>query len=212
MSLSCIAIVENLGVEQSLVERQIHQAFAEKPLHILWKSTNELSEEEKSKVDALVSVKTPLNEEILKNFPELRVIAVAFTGYGTVALDYCKSKNIQVFNVPAYSTDSVAELVIGLTISLLRDIPTGDSLVRSGGWNLSPGSDLSGKVVGIVGTGAIGIRTAELFKAFRCQIIGWSRSKRNDFTALGGLYVDKLEDVGRNSFKVHYFYSLLINF
>lgn len=199
MSLSSIAVIEPLGVDQQLIERQIHQAFTEKPMKILWNPLNELSDEEKVNIDALVSVKVPLTEETLKKFSSLKVIAVAFTGYDSIDLDYCKKNNVQIFNVPAYSTDSVAELVIGLTLSLLRDIPTGDSIVRSGGWNLHPGSDLSGKVVGIVGTGTIGIRTAELFRAFRCRLIGWSKTQKEEFLALGGLYVDTLDDVSHLS-------------
>ena len=202
--VSCVAIVEGLGVPNGMVERKIHQAFGEKPMEILWKGLNELTGEEKGKVDALVSVKCALPKEVLSQFTSLKVIAVAFTGYGTVDLDYCRENKVQVFNVPAYSTDSVAELVIGLTISLLRDIPKGNSLIRSGGWNLGyAGSDLSQKVVGIVGTGTIGIRTAQLFKAFNCKLIGWSRTQREEFLQLGAQYVESLEVVCIPSFYMY---------
>jgi len=187
-------IVEPLGVPNDMVEKSLKQAFSGKEIAITWKSLSELSAEEKASAEAIISVKSSLSKEVLSEFSALKVIGVAFTGYGTVDLDYCRENKVQVFNVPAYSTDSVAELVIGLTISILRDIPKGNSLIRSGGWNLGyAGSDLAGKVVGIVGTGCIGIRTAELFKAFRCKLVGWSRTQREEFINLGGSYVDSLE-------------------
>ena len=189
-----VTVIEDLGVPQELVQKQLEEALEE--VTVSWKALDELQEDEKEQTEALIMVKTPLTSQTLAQFPSLKVIAVAFTGYGIVDLSYCKENQIQVFNVPAYSTDSVAELVLGLTISILRDIPKSNSLIRSGGWNLGfAGSDLSGKVVGIVGTGTIGLRTAELFKAFHCKLIGWSRTQREEFKIMDGQYVDSLETV-----------------
>ena len=97
------------------------------------------------------------------------------TGYDCVDLEACRQRNIAVHNVPAYSTDSVAELVLGLTIGLLRNLNYADQSFRTGGaWALpfGPGRELSGKTVGIIGTGAIGLRVAEIFKVFKCKLIG----------------------------------------
>jgi D-3-phosphoglycerate dehydrogenase len=86
----------------------------------------------------------------------------------------------------------VAELTIALMICLLRDIPRGDRTVRAGGWKLERwGTEMAGKTVGIVGTGAIGLRVAELCGAFKCKLIGWSRTKRQAFTDLGGQYLPR---------------------
>lgn len=72
------------------------------------------------------------------------MIAVAFTGYDAVDMDVCQEKNIAVYNVPAYATNSVAELAVGLGISLLREIPKSDQLVKNKKWNLKPGLDCYG--------------------------------------------------------------------
>src|SRR5690625_3023510 len=117
------------------------------------------------------------------------MIAVAFTGYDSVDLEYCKTHNIAVYNVPAYATSSVTELVIGLVISLLREIPKSNEIIRSGKWKLKPGLELSGKTVGILGTGTIGINTAKIFKALGCSLIGWSRTEQEEFKDLGGEYI-----------------------
>jgi phosphoglycerate dehydrogenase-like enzyme len=141
-------------------------------------------------------VKKKLGSAELSEFLKLKMIAVAFTGYDSVDLNYCKENNIAVCNVPAYSTNSVAELAVGQAISLFREIPKGNEIIRNGGWDIGrPGIELSGKTVGICGTGAIGLRTAQLFKAFGCEIKGWSRTRRKEFIDLGGKYVDTLEEL-----------------
>ncbi|MDY0018158.1 MAG: NAD(P)-dependent oxidoreductase [Candidatus Delongbacteria bacterium] len=151
---------------------------------------------EKAETEVLISVKTKLGPVELSEYPKLKVIAVAFTGYDSVDLNYCREKNIAVCNVPAYSTNSVAELAVGLAISLLREIPKGNEAIRKGQWDLGrPGIELSGKTVGICGTGAIGIRTAEIFKVLGCNVIGWSRTQRKEFIDLGGKYAGSLEEL-----------------
>ncbi len=143
----------------------------------------------------IITIKTKVGEELLNKLPNIKFIAVAFTGYDAVDLGAAKKRNISVFNVPTYATDCTAELAIGLAISLLREIPKGHQITTSGGWDLRPGKELAGKTVGIIGTGAIGIRAAELFKAFKCKLIGWSRSERKEFTDLSGVYKKDITDV-----------------
>ncbi|MBE9468595.1 MAG: hydroxyacid dehydrogenase [Bacteroidetes bacterium] len=144
-------------------------------------------------LEGIITVKEKVDAKLLNNFPNIKFVAVAFTGYDCVDLDLCREKNIAVFNVPAYSTNSVAELAIGLTISLLREIPATNNIIRSGKWNYRAGTELSGKSIGIVGTGAIGIRVAEIFSVLGCDIYGWSRTEQKEFTNLGGKYIPDLE-------------------
>lgn len=146
-------------------------------------------------IEGIITIKTKVNEELLNKLPNVKFIAVAFTGYDCVDLDEARKRNIAVMNVPTYATDCTAELAVGLALSLLREIHTGDQITRTAGWELRPGHELSGKTVGIIGTGKIGIRTAELFKAFKCNIIGWSKSEKEDFKKLGGIYKQNIEDV-----------------
>ena len=76
----------------------------------------------------------------------------------------------------------------------MRDIGIGNTTIRNQGWALKPGIELHGKTVGILGTGEIGIATAKIFKALGCKIVGWSRSQKEEFEALGGKYIaDKQE-------------------
>lgn len=122
------------------------------------------------------------------------MIAVAFTGYDSVDMEYCKEHGIAIYNVPKYSTNSVVELAIGLTIAVMREITKGNTVIRNEGWSIKPGIELFGKTVGIMGTGEIGVATARIFKAFGCEVIGWSRSENEAFKALGAKYIaDKQE-------------------
>ena len=96
--------------------------------------------------------------------------------------------------MPKYSTNSVVELAIGLTIAVLREITYGNEIIRNNKWSYKPGIELYGKTVGIMGTGEIGIATAKIFKAFGCEVTGWSRSENEAFKMLGGKYItDKQE-------------------
>ncbi|CAE8707981.1 unnamed protein product [Polarella glacialis] len=134
---------------------------------------------------ALVTVTTPVTEAVLDRHPACKLVAVSFTGFNHVDLEACKKRGIAVVNVPAYSTDSVAELSVGLALSVYREIPAAERTLRAGGWAHSAGGmELRGKVIGIVGLGDIGMRTAELFRAFGpSELLGWSRSPKPAFSA-----------------------------
>lgn len=146
-------------------------------------------------IEGIITIKTKVTEELLKELPNVKFVAVAFTGFDCVDLEATKKRNISVFNVPTYATDCTAELALGLAISLLREIPKADQTTKSNGWELRPGIELSGKTVGIIGTGKIGVRVAELFKAFNCSITGWSRTQKDGFKNVGGVYKERIEDV-----------------
>jgi len=184
--MQVILFLESLGVDRQVVQRLV--ADAGLPFTAVWGDRRQI--ENPDDVVAYVTVRDPIRDEMFDHFPNARVISVAFTGFDTIDLDACRQRGIAVYNVPHYSTDSVAELTIALTICLLRDIPRRDQRLRAGIWKSERwGTELAGKTVGIVGTGAIGLRAAELFKAFRCELLGWSRTERDAFADLGGMYV-----------------------
>jgi D-3-phosphoglycerate dehydrogenase len=112
---------------------------------------------------------------------------------------YCLNHNIAVYNVPEYSTDSVAELTIALAISLLRRIPQGSRIIKDGGWDTPPGLELANRTVAIIGTGAIGCRVATLFKALGCEIQGWSRTRKEEFISTGGKYFSSVSEAVKDA-------------
>lgn len=140
--------------------------------------------------DQVILANSKLPDEVITENPQLKYINIAFTGVDHVNVALAKEKNIMVSNAAGYSDEGVAELVIGFAISLLRQIRKSDLAVREGGKAADfLGTELAGKTVGIIGTGHIGKRVAELFKSFHCKLVGYSRTEKEDVKALGLEYV-----------------------
>lgn len=141
--------------------------------------------------DAVIIANMPFGADVIKRCPDLKMISVAFTGVDHVGLDACRERGIVVCNAAGYSTPSVAELTFGLIFALLRNIVKSDAAVRRGGTKEGlVGYDLCGKTLGIVGTGAIGTKVAEIGRAFGLKILAYSRSERAEVKALGAEYTD----------------------
>lgn len=178
-----ILIIDDLLTPQQNFENSAKKANL--AYEIIWDEATATPD----KVEVIVTVLKKLDKEYLQQFSNLKMIAVAFTGYDSVDMDYCHEQGIAIYNVPKYSTNSVVELAIGLTIAVLREITYGNEIIRNEKWSFKPGIELHGKIVGIMGTGEIGVATARIFKAFGCKVIGWSRSENEAFKTVGGEYI-----------------------
>lgn len=142
--------------------------------------------EEARDADVIMIANMPLTGEVISACPNLKFIDVAFTGVDHVDLDACRARGVKVSNAAGYSNEAVAELVLGMTLSLLRNIPQVEARCREGKTKDGLiGTELKGKTVGIVGVGAIGTRVAELFHAFGCTILG----NKPDFTGTEPEYI-----------------------
>ena len=132
--------------------------------------------------DAMIIANMPMPAGVIRALPKLAFIDVAFTGVDHVGLDAAKEKGIKVSNASGYSNEAVAELVIGMALSMLRNIPQTQERVRSGGTKDGlVGSELAGKTVGIIGYGNIGRRTGDLMHAFGCRVLAQSRRVHDDY-------------------------------
>ena len=137
--------------------------------------------EEAKDADAVILANMPFPGEVIRNLSNLSFIDVAFTGVDHVDLKAASERGIKVSNASGYSNEAVAELVIGMALSLLRNIPQTEERVRNGGTKDGlVGSELCGKTVGIVGYGKIGSRTGELLNAFGCRILANNRTEHPD--------------------------------
>ncbi len=129
--------------------------------------------------EAIITNKIKFNEKELDQLPKLRYIGIFATGTDCVNLKACKARNIAVANVPAYSTDSVAQHVIAFILNYSSRIAEYDGLVKEGRWANSPDfcfyenpiSELSGKTLGILGQGAIGSKVAQIAAALGMEIL-----------------------------------------
>lgn len=128
--------------------------------------------------EIVLTNKTPLRAAALQALPALRYIGVLATGYDVVDIEQAGSQNIVVTNVPAYSTDSVAQLVFALLLELCNSVGLHNQAVQDGVWSRSLDFcfwqnslvELSGKTMGIVGYGRIGKKVAEIARAFGMRV------------------------------------------
>ena len=192
-----IVILESLSISHDELEKIIRPLLDNGHEVIIYDDkVDELNLKTRVKdADILVIANMPLSGEVIDSAEKLKFISVAFTGVDHIDLDKCTEKNIKVSNAAGYSTNSVAELSFGLIISLLRNIVILDDVVREGGTKAGYGQfDLSGKTLGVLGTGAIGSRVAELGLAFGCNVIAYNRSNNKELLTKGINYMS-LEEV-----------------
>ena len=179
-----IVIAQPLGVSKETLDTLLAPLTGRGYQLPLWDSLPENQDDlgnRISKADLAVIANYPLKKEALDKASSLKYLCVAFTGVDHVDIDTCREKGIAVSNCAGYSTESVAELAIGMMLSLYRKLAEGQDAAAHGktGAGLR-GIEIKDRTVGIIGTGAIGYRTANLAKAFGAKVIGYNRSHSHD--------------------------------
>jgi len=123
----------------------------------------------------IVRSRTKITKDMIAKAEKCKIIARVGVGLDNIDQVSAKEKNIRVINAVEGAMNAVAELVIGLMLSLAREIPRADREVRNGNWIKKElmGTELRGKYLGIVGLGNIGKRLGRLAKALNMNIIGY---------------------------------------
>ena len=198
--MSKIVILESLAVSEQKMqelkrpfEAQGH-VFCEYP-----KSTDPATLIEEAKdADVLIIANMPLRGEVIRACKNLKYIDVAFTGVDHVDLAAAKEMGVKLSNASGYSNEAVAELALGMALSLSRNMTAVESRCRAGGTKDGlVGYELKGKTVGIIGMGKIGRRSAELFHGIGCTILAHNRYAHHDFP--GYVQQTSLENLLRDS-------------
>jgi len=141
--------------------------------------------------DAVITNKVKFSKEDMEKLPSLKYIGVTATGYNIVDVEAARERGITVTNVPAYSTDAVAQHAFALILETTNQVALHASAVRNNEWATcpdfcfwkSPLYELSGKTLGIYGMGHIGRRMIAIAKAFGMNVIFYSRSPKSDVDA-----------------------------
>ena len=170
----------------------ILDGYTENPGDLSWSVFEELGEvtvydrTEKSQIverigtaEAVLTNKTPITAETMAACRNLHYIGVLAPGYNVVDLEAAGRHGVTVTNVPAYSTDSVAQHTMALILELCNHVGVHQESVRDGDWVRSrdfcywkrPVIELAGKTLGIVGYGSIGKRTKALAEAFGMKVL-----------------------------------------
>lgn len=188
-----IVLLEPLGVSkeknEKLAEPFVKAGHEVTPYYTLAADEAEQLERVKD-ADVIIMANHPLTAGVIEQCENLKYISVAFVGIDHIGKDACLAKGISISNAAGYCDDAVAELSIGLALDCLRNISAVDDVIRRGGTKDGlVGHELRGRTVGVIGTGRIGQAAARLFKAFGCQLLGYSRTVRSEAEAEGIRYV-----------------------
>lgn len=124
------------------------------------------------------------DSQLIDSLPSLEIVSSFSVGLDKIDLGKCKEKGIRVTNTPDVLTEDVADLAIGLILTTLRGICACDRYVRAGLWKAKGDFKLTtkftGKTVGIIGLGRIGMAIAKRAEAFSCPITYYSRTEKPD--------------------------------
>nr|ABZ07085.1 putative D-isomer specific 2-hydroxyacid dehydrogenase, NAD binding domain protein [uncultured marine crenarchaeote HF4000_ANIW97M7] len=123
----------------------------------------------------VVRGRTKMSRELIEKADKCKIIARVGVGLDNIDEEAAKEKNIRVINAVEGATTAVAELVIGLMLSMAREITRADREIRNGNWIKKElmGSELKGKYLGIIGLGNIGKRLGRLARSLNMNIIGY---------------------------------------
>ena len=143
----------------------------------------------------VIRSRTKITKEVVDAATRTKIIARVGVGLDNVATEAAETKKIRVINAPEAASIAVAELVVGLMISLVRSIPRADAETKRGNWIKKDlmGSQLSGKYLGIVGVGNIGRNIGRMARALRMNLIGYDPYPINrDFISETGMIITDL--------------------
>lgn len=168
-------------------------------------STNDIQLiiERSKEAEIILTNKTPITKEVIKELPKLKYIGVLATGYDVVDTHAANERNIVVTNIPAYGTNTVAQMTFSLLLELTNHVGLHHQAVKQGEWTSNqdwcffrkPLLELSGKTLGIIGYGRIGQATSKIAQAFGMNVIASKRTPNKDletnqmkFASLDELY------------------------
>jgi phosphoglycerate dehydrogenase-like enzyme len=146
----------------------------------VFKEPPKTSEELKKRIkeaDVAIVGWSQLTKSVINSAAKLKMISIWATTCHYADLEAAKERGIVVTHVPGYATESVAEYTFALLLASVRKLNLADRHVRKGNFDWRPfgGRELAGKTLGIIGTGTIGCRIAEIARAFQMQVLGYDK-------------------------------------
>lgn len=160
----------------------------------------ELAAERIGDAQIVLTNKTPITRAAMEACPQLCYIGVLATGYNIVDVEAAKERGIVVTNVPAYSSQSVAQHTMAMLLESTNHIADYDARVKRGEWTASPDfcltgiptDELAGKTMGLIGFGRIAQAVARIALAFDMRVIVHTRTLRDGFEGVRFVSRDEL--------------------
>lgn len=164
-----------------------------------------LSDEEliKRVADADIAVNiratSVFSRNVMKHCPSLKLISIYGVGYDNVDIKAASELGITVTNTPGYSAVAVGEMALTLMLAVARQIVQNDRTIRAGEWARGYALQLSGKTLGVIGTGNIGQRMIQLGKSIGMKVIAWTFNPSPERAAQYGVEFVTLDELMRQS-------------
>jgi D-3-phosphoglycerate dehydrogenase / 2-oxoglutarate reductase len=173
----------------------LHSRFDVLYLPELWKTPDRLERKIRNCRALIVRNQTPVSHSLLAAAQELLVVGRAGVGLDNVDVKFAEQSGIVVSFTPDQNAISVAELAIGMMLSLARLLPAADLDTKNGNWNRNRfmGAELYGKTLGIVGAGKIGFLTARRALAFGMRVLAFDPFLSRDNILLSDIQAELVE-------------------
>ena len=151
------------------------------------KDSADLANEIKEVDCLLVNFGVNVDSKLIGSAPALKYVGILATAYGKVDIEYCVKKGIVVSNVPGYSTEGVSEFVFGAILEKGRELSRAKKQASEGNYSEEGflGTEIKGKIFGVLGLGRIGSRVAEIASSFGASVIYHSRERKPALEAKG---------------------------
>jgi D-3-phosphoglycerate dehydrogenase len=146
-------------------------------------------------VDGFIAGLDDIDRRVIESADRLKVISRYGVGLDAVDLQAAQEKGIVVTNTPGANSTSVAELTIGLMLSLARNIPQASQETKQGHWPRLAGLLLEGKIIGLIGFGSIGQKVAKRLRGFDCTILAYDPFPQDELAAQIGVQLIDLPEV-----------------
>lgn len=181
-----IVVLDGYGANPGDLSWEELKQFGELTVYDRTKKT-EVVERAKD-ADALLTNKVAIDACLLEQLPKLKYIGVLATGYNIIDTEAAKTRGIVVSNIPAYSTDSVAQMVFAHILTITNRVEHYAAQIRNGKWSANPDfcywdtplRELAGKTLGIVGLGNIGYRVARIAHDFGMDVSAYTSKNSSD--------------------------------
>lgn len=167
---------------------------------IFAKASNEEAIQKCKGAEVVYTNRVKITEELLEACPTVKYVSALGTGFDMIDTEACRKRGVKVVNIPAYSTDSVAQLTIHFLFTLFADLGGMQGIVKEGMWTGIPGyeyqkvpfTELSGLTLGLVGCGNIGKKVAHIASAMGMRVIASAKSAHPDTDDVKYLPIEKV--------------------
>jgi D-3-phosphoglycerate dehydrogenase len=186
--------------EKAQVDDLIVKSLVAKGYEVVTNYSNAMLDEEEliekiKDVDGYIVGLEKVNERVFQAANNLKVVCKFGVGTDNIDKRAAAKFGVKVANCPGLNSNSVAELVLGIMISLVREIPQLDAQMKQGNWVSSMGTELTGKTLGIIGMGNIGKRLIQLVQGFQMKILVYDVFQDHQFAQRYGVEFAPLKRV-----------------